>query len=56
MRSLQAQPAYNGIKDVFKSVYKEGGVRALYRGVGMCLLVILHYNTQSFMAIHICYL
>ena len=51
MRSLHAQPAYNGIKDVFKSVYREGGVRGLYRGVGMCLLVILHRNTQSFMAI-----
>lgn len=42
VRSLHAQPSYNGIKDVFKCVYREGGVRALYRGVGMFLLVILH--------------
>jgi len=29
------QQTYNGIKDVFKTVYKEGGARSLYRGVGM---------------------
>ncbi len=32
------QPAYGGIKDVFKTVYKEGGARALYRGVGTSCL------------------
>nr|POE66611.1 mitochondrial adenine nucleotide transporter adnt1 [Quercus suber] len=32
MKSNHAQPAYNGIKDVLRSVYKEGGVRGLYRG------------------------
>ncbi|KAL6344846.1 hypothetical protein AAG906_002752 [Vitis piasezkii] len=48
MRSLQAQPAYNGIKDVFKSVYKEGGVRALYRGVGPTLIGILPYAGLKF--------
>lgn len=30
-----AQPTYGGIRDVFRGVYAEGGVRALYRGVGM---------------------
>jgi len=29
------QPAHNGIKGVLTSVYKEGGVRGLYRGAGM---------------------
>lgn len=29
------QPAYNGIKNVLESVYKEGGVRGLYRGIGI---------------------
>jgi len=29
------QQTYNGIKDVFKTVYKEGGARSLYRGVRM---------------------
>ncbi|KAJ9701974.1 hypothetical protein PVL29_003957 [Vitis rotundifolia] len=48
MRSLHAQPAYNGIKDVFKSVYKEGGVRALYRGVGPTLIGILPYAGLKF--------
>ncbi|XP_024315129.1 mitochondrial carrier protein CoAc1 isoform X1 [Brachypodium distachyon] len=28
------QPVYNGVKDVFKTVYKEGGARSLYRGIG----------------------
>uniref|UniRef100_A0A453EY14 ADP/ATP translocase n=1 Tax=Aegilops tauschii subsp. strangulata TaxID=200361 RepID=A0A453EY14_AEGTS len=32
------QPVYNGVKDVFKTVYKEGGVRSLYRGIGMLRL------------------
>jgi solute carrier family 25 protein 16 len=36
------QQTYNGIKDVFKTVYKEGGARSLYRGVGMyCPLIVL---------------
>lgn len=34
-RSSHVQPAYNGIKNVLESVYKEGGVRALYRGIGI---------------------
>lgn len=33
-----ANPAYSGIRDVLTSVYKVGGIRGLYRGVGMCYL------------------
>lgn len=32
---LGTRPTYNGIKDVFRKVYLEGGIRSLYRGVGM---------------------
>ncbi|XP_068647793.1 mitochondrial carrier protein CoAc1-like [Aristolochia californica] len=48
MRSLHAQPVYHGIKDVFKSVYSEGGMRALYRGVGPTLIGILPYAGLKF--------
>ncbi|KAK9273864.1 hypothetical protein L1049_018676 [Liquidambar formosana] len=48
IRNLHAQPAYNGIKDVLKSVYTEGGVRALYRGVGPTLIGILPYAGLKF--------
>ncbi|KAF5726152.1 hypothetical protein HS088_TW23G00893 [Tripterygium wilfordii] len=34
VRSIYTRPAYNGIKDVLANVYKEGGARALYRGIG----------------------
>lgn len=34
-RSTHVRPAYNGIKNVLESVYKEGGVRGLYRGIGI---------------------
>ena len=37
---------YNGIKDVLTSVYKAGGVRALYRGVGVSLLSCLDVLRQ----------
>lgn len=37
-KGFHSQIVYKGIKDVFLSVYKEGGVRGLYRGVGMCVL------------------
>ena len=40
-RSFHSQIAYKGIKDVLLSVYKEGGVRGLYRGVGMYVLTCL---------------
>lgn len=37
LSGFHVQPIYHGIKDVFMKVYTEGGVRALYRGVGMWL-------------------
>jgi len=42
------QPAYNGIKNVLESVYKEGGVRGLYRGIGPTLIGILPYAGLKF--------
>lgn len=39
MRSVCAQPACGGLKDVLTSVHKEGGTRALYRGIGEYMLV-----------------
>lgn len=38
MRSVCAQPACGGLKDVLTSVHKEGGTRALYRGIGEYML------------------
>lgn len=38
MRSVCAQPARGGLKDVLTSVHKEGGTRALYRGIGEYML------------------
>lgn len=46
--SSQAQPAYHGIRHVLKTVYKEGGMRALYRGVGPTLTGILPYAGLKF--------
>ncbi|KAM0932511.1 putative mitochondrial carrier protein [Dioscorea sansibarensis] len=46
--SYNAQPSYNGVKDVFKSVYMEGGLRSLYRGVGPTLIGILPYAGLKF--------
>lgn len=48
MRSICAQPAYSGVKDVLTSVYKEGGIRALYRGIGPTLAGILPYAGLKF--------
>lgn len=48
MKSNNAQPVYNGIRDVLRSVYKEGGMRALYRGVGPTLTGILPYAGLKF--------
>ncbi|KAF8393603.1 hypothetical protein HHK36_021847 [Tetracentron sinense] len=48
MSSFPSQPAYQGIKDVFKIVYKQGGVRALYRGIGPTLVGILPYAGLKF--------
>ncbi|KAL6881960.1 hypothetical protein ACP4OV_011432 [Aristida adscensionis] len=42
------QQTYSGIKDVFKTVYKEGGARSLYRGVGPTLIGILPYAGLKF--------
>lgn len=46
--SVALQPAYDGIKDVLRSVYKEGGMRGLYRGVGPTLIGILPYAGLKF--------
>lgn len=46
--SVALQPAYDGIKDVLRSVYKEGGIRGLYRGVGPTLIGILPYAGLKF--------
>ncbi|CAM8961657.1 unnamed protein product [Rhodiola kirilowii] len=48
MRTINSQPAYSGIKDVLRSVYTEGGVRGLYRGVGPTLIGILPYAGLKF--------
>lgn len=48
MSRSHGQPAYHGIKDVFRSVYKEGGIRGLYRGVGPTLIGILPYAGLKF--------
>ncbi|XWS12090.1 hypothetical protein CRYUN_Cryun37aG0060400 [Craigia yunnanensis] len=43
-------PAHQGIKDVFRTVYKEGGMCGFYRGVGPTLGGILPYNILKFYA------
>ncbi|KAI3955971.1 hypothetical protein MKW98_006331 [Papaver atlanticum] len=48
LRSIHSQPEYCGLKDVLKSVYREGGMRALYRGVGPTLVGILPYAGLKF--------
>ncbi|RWR78082.1 mitochondrial substrate carrier family protein P-like protein [Cinnamomum micranthum f. kanehirae] len=48
LSGFHVQPVYHGIKDVFKKVYTEGGVRALYRGVGPTLIGILPYAGLKF--------
>jgi solute carrier family 25 protein 16 len=35
------EQVYRGIRDCLSKTYKEGGVRGLYRGVGMCLKICL---------------
>lgn len=37
------QPRYSGIRNVLQSVYTEGGMRGLYRGVGTLLCIILYH-------------
>ncbi|KAL4309837.1 hypothetical protein GQ457_01G047460 [Hibiscus cannabinus] len=41
-------PAYRGIKDIFKTIYKQGGMSGLYQGVGPTLGGILPYNVLKF--------
>ncbi|KAK1257629.1 Mitochondrial adenine nucleotide transporter ADNT1 [Acorus gramineus] len=48
IRSFCPQPAYTGIKDVFKKSYMEGGIRSLYRGIGPTLIGILPYAGLKF--------
>ncbi|XP_027355553.1 mitochondrial carrier protein CoAc1 [Abrus precatorius] len=48
MKGVQSQSAHNGIKSVLTSVYKEGGVRGLYRGAGPTLTGILPYAGLKF--------
>lgn len=48
MSHVPYSPSYNGIQDTFKKVYNEGGVRALYRGVGPTLVGILPYAGLKF--------
>ncbi|OMO66993.1 Endoplasmic reticulum-adenine nucleotide transporter [Corchorus capsularis] len=48
VRSLYPRPAYSGITDVLTTVYKEGGIQGLYRGVGPTLAGILPYAGLKF--------
>ncbi|GKV03635.1 hypothetical protein SLEP1_g15910 [Rubroshorea leprosula] len=48
VKSVYSRPMYGGIKDVLTTVYKEGGVRALYRGLGPTLTGILPYAGLKF--------
>ncbi|CAO2197900.1 unnamed protein product [Urochloa humidicola] len=48
LKRASPQPTYGGIMDVFRGVYSEGGVRALYRGVGPTLMGILPYAGLKF--------
>ncbi|XP_042061240.1 mitochondrial carrier protein CoAc1-like [Salvia splendens] len=47
-RQFHSNPAYTGIGNVFKTVYTEGGVRGLYRGLGPTLIGILPYAGLKF--------
>ncbi|KAK7283192.1 hypothetical protein RIF29_12563 [Crotalaria pallida] len=48
IKGVRSRPAHNGIKGVLTSVYKEGGVRGLYRGAGPTLTGILPYAGLKF--------
>ncbi|KAK4422216.1 Mitochondrial carrier protein CoAc1 [Sesamum alatum] len=48
MTQFNASPAYSGIRNVMERVYSEGGVRALYRGIGPTLIGILPYAGLKF--------
>ncbi|KAK6129499.1 hypothetical protein DH2020_036732 [Rehmannia glutinosa] len=47
-RQFNVNPAYSGIRNVIEKVYKEGGPRALYRGIGPTLIGILPYAGLKF--------
>ncbi|GAA0154537.1 mitochondrial carrier protein [Lithospermum erythrorhizon] len=48
IKNIHGPPTYSGIHNVLKSVYKQGGARALYRGVGPTLVGILPYAGLKF--------
>jgi solute carrier family 25 protein 16 len=48
LRSQCIQPAYRGVTDVFTKVYRESGLRGLYRGLGPTLLGMLPYAGLKF--------
>ncbi|KAM7255663.1 hypothetical protein ACFE04_008561 [Oxalis oulophora] len=47
-KCIHSNPAYRGLQDVFRSVYKENGVRGFYRGVGPTLVGIFPYAGLKF--------
>lgn len=47
MGNFHLQPAYTGIRNVIASVYKEGGARALYRGVGIYIYIYSFLSTTA---------
>ncbi|XP_073125950.1 mitochondrial carrier protein CoAc1 [Henckelia pumila] len=47
-RQFHTHPAYSGIRNVMQRVYKEAGVRGLYRGIGPTLIGILPYAGLKF--------
>lgn len=48
IKGVRPQPAHIGIKSVLTSVYREGGARGLYRGVGPTITGILPYAGLKF--------
>ncbi|KAK6118314.1 hypothetical protein DH2020_047885 [Rehmannia glutinosa] len=48
LRQFNLNPSYSGIRNVIERVYKEGGPRALYRGIGPTLIGILPYAGLKF--------
>lgn len=46
--SIIAQPRYTGTKNVLATVYREAGIRGLYRGLGPTLVGILPYAGLRF--------
>lgn len=43
-RHAQRDLVYKGIRDCFSKIYKEAGLRGLYRGVGMFSGWVLWFN------------